>query len=217
MDTAQQTVIGSINRPEITASLIIAGLTFASGIKVLSVKTAHRANADLLLPGVAGFVVGGAKAFGIIGISRNRAVVCIGIRTFFSAEIMGSGAVRTAVRIESGVAGTFIFTAAGIRTEGLWIKTFAALKTVIPVTASIGQIGIVRAYSARDIISGTNRDGRLKTSGIAFSGIVNIIRLVNIVKTYFIRLVDDKMHFSELNGMRKGRPGWKQPGERRLN
>ena len=213
----EQAVIRRINRSKIAASLIIAGLTFASGIKVLPVKCALSANADLLLPGIASFIIRGAKTFGVIIIRGCRAVVDQRIGAVFAAEIMRGGAVRTAVRIESGVAGTFIFAATGIRTERFWVKTFAALKTVISVAASVGKGNIIRAKLCGDVIAGTRRHGRFEAGGIAFGDIIKIIRLANVIKADFVGLIDNKMHFREFERMGKDRPGWKQPGERRLN
>ena len=73
----------------------------------------------------------------------------------FVGKLLGSGTIGGSIRIKGGVAVTFVFAAAGSRTDSVGIRTFALGVFIVVVTAAVIIGVVIRTEPCLKLISGT--------------------------------------------------------------
>ena len=144
-DAVQAVIIG-ICRTKLFANLIVSGFTFTGGIDGFADARTGLTDPDKVLGGVTGFVIRGAFAFGIMH---------AGSIDTFGGKLLGSGTIGRSIRIKGGIAVTFVFAAAGSRTDSVRIRTFALGVFIVVVTATVIIGVVIRTEPCLKLISGT--------------------------------------------------------------
>ena len=139
------TKVARIGRPEFLTDIFVSGFTFTGRIDGFAVARTTIADTLLVLP-VTGFVIRRAFAFGIM-----RA----GSIDTFVGKLLGSGTIGGSIRIKGGIAVTFVFAAAGSRTDSIRIRTFALSVFIVVVTAAVIIGVVIRTEPCLKLISGT--------------------------------------------------------------
>ena len=128
-----------IGRPEFLTDIFVSRLAVAGGIDGFADARTGLADPDKVLGGITGFVIRGAFAFG----------------DAFVGKLLGSGTIGGSIRIKGGVAVTFVFAAAGSRTDSVGIRTFALGVFIVVVTAAVIIGVVIRTEPCLKLISGT--------------------------------------------------------------
>ena len=144
-DAVQAVIIG-ICRTKLFANLIVSGFTFAGRIDSFAVARTGLTDPDKVLGGVTGFVIRGAFAFGIMRAGSIDA---------FVGKLLGSGTIGGSIRIKGSIAVTFVFAAAGSRTDSVGIRTFALGVFIVAVAATVIIGVVIRTEPCLKLISGT--------------------------------------------------------------
>ena len=135
-----------IGRPEFLTDIFVSRLAVAGGIDGFADPRTGLTDPDKVLGGVTGFVIRGAFAFGIMRAGSIDA---------FVGKLLGSGTIGGSIRIEGGVAVTFVFAAAGSRTDSVGIRTFALSVFIVVVAAAVIIGVVIRTEPCLKLISGT--------------------------------------------------------------
>ena len=135
-----------IGRPEFLTDIFVSRLAVAGGIGGFADARTGLADPDKVLGGVTGFVIRRAFAFGIMRAGSIDA---------FVGKLLGSGTIGGSIRIKGGVAVTFVFAAAGSRTDSVGIRTFALSVFIVVVTAAVIIGVVIRTEPCLKLISGT--------------------------------------------------------------
>ena len=140
------TKVARIGRPEFLTDIFVSRLAVAGGIDGFTDARTGLADPDKVLGGVTGFVIRGAFAFGIMRAGSIDA---------FVGKLLGSGTIGGSIRIKGRIAVTFVFAAAGSRTDSIWIRTFALGVFIVVVTAAVIIGVVIRTEPCLKLISGT--------------------------------------------------------------
>ena len=135
-----------IGRPEFLTDIFVSRLAVAGGIDGFADARTGLTDPDKVLGGVTGFVIRGAFAFGIMRAGSIDA---------FVGKLLGSGTIGGSIRIKGGVTVTFVFAAAGSRTDSVGISTFALGVFIVVVTAAVIIGVVIRTEPCLKLISGT--------------------------------------------------------------
>ena len=130
------TKVARIGRPEFLTDIFVSRLAVAGGIDGFADARTGLTDPDKVLGSVTGFVIRGAFAFGIMRAGSIDA---------FVGKLLGSGTIGGSIRIKGRVAVTFVFAAAGSRTDSVGIRTFALGVFIVVVAATLIIVIVIGA------------------------------------------------------------------------